>query len=499
MRQNALTDDEKRIIIKEKEKKEIIKWEKEKAKPKRPYYLFYLMLLIAIVYITDEVASQIGTQMKTEIANSIFITFGNSSVSVMDTIGTIITLIATLGALLYKPLSDKLGRKLFLVINTFGMGIGMFIIFLSNYVTGSMFGIIVYVLGALTIGFFVPNDMQVVYIMETTPPAHRAKIYSIIKAFATLGVMLIPILRRTFMTTTSQWNMVFLIPAIIGMIIAVVCLLGSRETDPFIDRRLSYLKMTDEERLAVKKEKDAKDAQGGVKAAFKFAFQHKQLRWLFIVSIFLGFGYLITMYYEVTMAYGYGADFLRQGLYTTLEEAEAAASVGVVTTALFMFPIASAAFQFINGFIADKWGRKPAAIVMASISLITFVLFYVGADLGWTPYAVGLLCGASVGSYWATGDIVSNMMVAESSPTNLRASIMTVRSLISLLGTGPAYILGLVLIGAFGNQFTGIVSLLIAVPGMALSLVLLMLKSHETKGLDLDKITGCEWNQAKTE
>ena len=52
--------------------KEIRKWEKEKARPKRSYYIVYLIFIIALIYAVDEIASQVGTLMKTEIANDLF-------------------------------------------------------------------------------------------------------------------------------------------------------------------------------------------------------------------------------------------------------------------------------------------------------------------------------------------------------------------------------------------------------------------------------------------
>ena len=52
--------------------KEIRKWEKEKARPKRNMYFVYLVFIIALIYATDEIASKIGTLMKTEIANDLF-------------------------------------------------------------------------------------------------------------------------------------------------------------------------------------------------------------------------------------------------------------------------------------------------------------------------------------------------------------------------------------------------------------------------------------------
>jgi hypothetical protein len=55
-----------------KREKEIARWEKEKAKPKKNFYFIYLIFVIALIYATDEIASQIGTLMKTEIANDLF-------------------------------------------------------------------------------------------------------------------------------------------------------------------------------------------------------------------------------------------------------------------------------------------------------------------------------------------------------------------------------------------------------------------------------------------
>ena len=56
--------------------KEIEKLEKEKAKPKKGGYLFFLILIICVVYVTDEIASQIGTLMKTEIATDLLAKYG---------------------------------------------------------------------------------------------------------------------------------------------------------------------------------------------------------------------------------------------------------------------------------------------------------------------------------------------------------------------------------------------------------------------------------------
>ena len=74
--------------------------------------------------------------------------------------------------------------------------------------------------------------MQAVYIYESTPAKHRAKIYSIIKGMATLGMFLIPFLRNLFITETDQsgWRFVYIIPGIIGLAVSIAALFLVRES-----------------------------------------------------------------------------------------------------------------------------------------------------------------------------------------------------------------------------------------------------------------------------
>ena len=89
-----------------KREKEIRKWENEKAKPKKKTYFAYLVLIISLIYATDEIASQIGTLMKTEIANDLFAKYGESSVGLLDLLSVLAVPIPALG-LLYRPLADR--------------------------------------------------------------------------------------------------------------------------------------------------------------------------------------------------------------------------------------------------------------------------------------------------------------------------------------------------------------------------------------------------------
>ena len=259
--------------------REIARWETELARPKRNGYFAWLIFVICLIYATDEIASQIGVLMKTDIANDLFAKFGNSSVGVLEVVSMVVVPFQLLSTL-YRPLADKWGRKTFLVINTFGMSFALLLIFLSN-------NLVLYFLGACMIQFFIPHDMHVVYIMEFAPEKHRARIYSCIKFLANMGVMLVPLLRRMLMNDASEWRRVFIIPAIVGLVCSFIALISARETDAFINARLAYLRMTDEEREAIKREKRSESSQGGVGNALRFAFSHKQIKWLYITSALL--------------------------------------------------------------------------------------------------------------------------------------------------------------------------------------------------------------------
>ena len=469
-----------------KREKEIAKWECERAKPKGSHYLAFLVFIITLIYTTDEIASQIGTLMKTEIANDLLASFGESSVGVLDILSVVVIPFQVL-AMFYKPLADKWGRKVFLIVNTFGMSFALLIIFLSN-------NLVLYFLGSCLVQFFIPHDMHVVYIMETAPPKHRGRMYSCIKFVANMGVMLVPVLRRVLMTEASQWRSVYLIPAIVGLTTSMIALLSARETDAFIDARLRYLRMTDEERALEKQQKKAENAQGGLGNALKFALKHKQLRWLYIVAAFANTGFLLILEYQVIMTYGYAQNFFSNGVYASMEEAIGAVSVGVITTALFTFTIGSAVAQVVMGFVSDGIGRKAAAITTASVCVLSLVGFYMGANLAWSPYIVGFLCGACIGSYYATNDVLI-MMIGESSPTNLRSSTISAQYIVAGMGVIISYAVGLPLLTTLGNGAAGLIILCLAVPGFVIALILLCLKTGDTKGLNLDTVTGCEWDK----
>lgn len=468
---------EKKRIKKE---KEIKRWEKQQARPKGKTYFWYLVLIIALIYAVDEIASQIGTLMKTEIANDLF--QSASSVTILNLLQVVAIPFQVIG-LLYRPLADRYGRKLLLLINTFGMSIAMLVIFLSQ-------NVFMYVIGACMILFFVPHDMHVVFIMESSPAKKRAITYSVIKFFANMAVMLVPILRRLLMHSASEWRNVYMIPAIVGIVVSLIALLFARETDAFIESRLRYLRMTDEELKAdAEAKKKEQNAQGGLIAALKFGMQHKQLRWVYICFALAGIGCIGSLDYQTIITYNY-AQSVHGGI---ADEFLNLVSINEVTKALILFPIGSAIAQVIMGFVSDLKGRKAAAITVAANCLVSFLVFTIGAKTNLNPYIVGFFSGAFVGSYYSTNDVLI-MMASESAPTNLRSSTSSAQTVVGFIGYAIAYMVYIPVTMIFGNASIATVALCLLVPSFVMTLIALIKNTHDTKGVDLDKVTGMEWD-----
>ncbi|MBQ7601124.1 MAG: hypothetical protein IJU49_03030, partial [Lachnospiraceae bacterium] len=68
--------------------------------------------------------------------------------------------------------------------------------------------------------------------MEVAPEKHRALLCNLTKAIALISVALIGVLRNVFYdpAVPSSWHMVFLIPAIVGIVVGLACIFLIHET-----------------------------------------------------------------------------------------------------------------------------------------------------------------------------------------------------------------------------------------------------------------------------
>ena len=464
--------------LKAREAKELVRREKQVKFKENKFYLIYLFMILSLVFITDEIASTISIQFQSNIVNEFFVQnmgmeYGQG-LSIFSALG-FITYPISLLMVLYRPLADRFGRKPFLVINTFCMALGLFIVYLSQE-------IVVYMIGGTLMGFMVSHDMQAVYILECSDEKSRARNYSIIKSVAILGTLLIPLLRETLMQNVSEkWHLVYLVPAIIGFVLSFVALLCAKETHTFLTNRIKYLKTPIEERERKNKEEKLNNAQGGIINAVKFAFKHHQLRWLIIACVFFYFASLATSSYNTVMAES-----------ANMSEQD-------ITYALYLYPVGNALSTLITGLVSDKFGRKTTIIAMGTGSLVCYSLFIASSMLSWTPFLTGFLIGGFMGCYWGAGDTIGSIMFSESAPTNLRSSVTVINTLLNGIIGGVASIIMMVVVPLIPVETFGYFYLCLTVPGLIGAIIVMLKCVGETKGLDLTKVTGLEWDIKKEE
>ena len=460
--------EEQFLLRKEKEAIELVKWEKEKQRPKMKGYAIYILMIIMLVQCIDNISTSINTQMQSLIAIGLF----GDRLSIMSLL-TGLTMPILILSIFYKALSDRYGRKIFLCINAFGMAAGLLATYLAG-VLGGLPGIVVYIIAAAVINFFITNDMQVLFIMETSDPKKRATNFALVNAVGILSVVLIPLMRQAFMgDDISRWNHVYIVPSAVGFIICLICLLFARESDVFLDSRIRYLKMTDKERKEEAERKGREEAavkaQGGVGTALRFAFKDMQLRWLFTAVIVFGLSAFGLQYYEKI------AD-----VYFSTEE---------VTNVLTFYPFSAAAITFLNGVIGDKLGRKRSVVTMSALSFIGFTIFFAGCSFHWSTAIVGLAIGLYCGASWGVTDMCT-IIAGESTPTNLRGSMMSVSTIMNMLSKMIAMLIPMValLITHDDYRILGILCIAGVIPLLAVSLIILITKVKDTTGQDLRRI-----------
>ncbi len=467
-------------LRKQKEAKEIERLEKAQAYHNHKYYLVILVVVLTIVYIVDELTSNVRGTVETYTICDLFnTTFGSeeydSAASMLGLVTTACYLVYIISPF-YKSLSDKFGRRIFLIINTLGMGVGMLLSIISN-------NIALYILGCVIMTFFTPNDTQVIYIMECAPKQHRGKLCSITKGIALISVSLLGMFVSLFINrdNPSTWRLVYVIPIILAFVVGILAIFFVKETPVYTEERLAYLKSSDEERAAneLKKQEEAaaeaekNKANGGVFGAFKFIFSHEQTRYLAIVAILFAF------------ATGY------TGKYQTM--LEAAIANGVMTEEgsniiLIFYPFINGVFTLLGGFFTDRFGRKKSALILGSWAAAGLAVFAYGCIAGLNPYVTGFAYGFSIAGLWSISDMIYFIITSESCPTEIRGSVVGSMQLVGMVGTGLNMVFNSVAIGAFGATNLPVVLTIVYLPIMAISLTILMLKVKETKDVDLDNI-----------
>ena len=453
------------------EQNKLAKLKKMQSRSSGGKYFFVLLMLIAIVNILDEVTSNLTVTVQSSFITEFFVSnpFMGKYYTYEDGLALhsgigVFTYVLGIFTPFYKALADKWGRKPLFAISTVGMALGLLIIHLSS-------SYIMFLVGFAVISFFMGHDIQIIYILEEAPDRHRAKIYSLLKSFGILGVILIPALRDALMgDDATKWRDIFLVPAVIGFAATVLVILFAKDTKVFINERTEYLSRPYEDRQREKElkkqQKQAQRNQAGVFNGVKYIFANKDTKMLIISHIIFDSAMpAIALYFESSMH--------RAGMSTS-----------DITKALFMVPVIYAAITFLSGFIADKAGRKVTVTLFSTTCVAGYILFVAGILCGWNPYLVGAFAGLYQGSYWIGRDYM-NVMMTEKVPTDIRASVVGAEGLLVIIGLVVGY--GLIILGMTLMPIWW-ACLAISIPAVSIAAVMFVLKVKETKGVSLDTI-----------
>ncbi len=453
------------------EQKELKKLTAKMNKGNYKGYFLILLFLIAFVNILDEVTSNLSVSVQSSFITEFFV--NNPFLGKFYTFEEGLSMHSTVGVLsyvfgiitpFYKALADKWGRKPLFIISTFGMAVGLFIIYFSP-------SYLVFLVGFAIIGFFYSHDIQIIYILEEAPDKFRAIIYSVLKSLGIFGVVCIPILRDALMgNDATKWRQIFLLPAVMGVAASVLVAVLAKDTKVFMSERVAYLSIPYEEReaqkLLSKQQKKAERNKSGVFNAVKYIFANKDTKHLIISHIIFDAGMpAIALYYESSMHI-------------------AGMSTAEITKSMFVLPIVYASLTFLSGFVADTIGRKKLIVGASVLSATGFILFAVGINNLWNPYLIGAFCGIYQGCYWIGRDYM-NIMMTEKVPTDIRASVVGAEGLLVIIGMAVGYVLAIV-----GMQIMPVylTCLVVAVPCVSIAAIILALKVKETKGTNLDSI-----------
>ncbi|MBQ6551708.1 MAG: MFS transporter [Lachnospiraceae bacterium] len=453
----------------EKEARELERLTKASLRKPLVHGFWFLLVILTVIYIADEISSNMNGVMKPYMIFDLFKIPGQdttsdaygSAISVMA-IATIPTYILTAVNPLYRTLADRFGRKLFLFLNTLFMGIGMLICMTAA-------NPYIFVVGTCITGFFTPNDMQVIYLMETAPKEHRAKLCSITKGIGLLSVSLIGVLRSIFYNPDelSTWRLVYLVPVILTIAIAVIAFLCTKETPVFLGRRISYLKKTDEERAA--EQSKAGGERGTIGEAVRYIIHSRQLRMIAIVL------FIFSM--AISMS-GYSSEILLAGGHMNNDD---------MNLFYIIEPLVYAVFAFFSGFFTDKLGRKNSGVLFGICAIIGHALFVFGAKWGIGAVALAFANGFMFGGLWSLSDLLFLVLPGESAPTRIRASVMAVISYMYLSNILVSMLVG-IFYGKIGSAKIGVFELCFFVPIILFSIIFLKLKVKETKDTDLNTV-----------
>ena len=207
--------------------------------------------------------------------------------------------------------------------------------------------------------------------------------------------------------------------------------------------------------------------------AFKFIFKNRQTRAIAIVALLLAFSTGYTGKYQ---------NMIESGV------AKGAITPEGSDIILMFYPLINGIFTLLGGFLTDSLGRKKSALILGGWAAAGLAVFAIGCSTGLSPYITGFAYGFSIAGLWSISDMIYFVITSESTPTEMRASVVGTMQLLGMVGTGLNMVFNNVVTMVAGSMNLPVVLTASYLPLMAIALLIMMLKVRETKDVDLDNI-----------
>ena len=385
----------------------------EKSTGRSKKYFLYMILILMLVQILDSYATVFPGAIPSAIAESFL---SGKSENVQNSIMAFATAAVSIGMyfLFFSHyLSDKLGRKKMLSVTVFGMALAALGMFFS-------FNYMMYMVFVFFLSFFFSSDIWLIYINEEVKANKRAYYSNIILMAGLLGPIIMVIKE-----TGSFWQGMTIFPMIIGFPLCVVIYFTLKETS-----RYQMMKVSG----SVAPRSFKKD----IGSIFKTESRKPYIFLLLIV-------------------------FLRgiSGIYLGLFE-KYMSDVGTLTqdqiTMVFFLVIFAVIIAYaINGFLADRIGRKPLLYLWSFIAPVSVLIWVFGAHNTENAFYIVLL-GYSLThiSTWGAIGII-RLITIEMLPTDRRGTGIGFRSLIGGIGGTIGLLLSAIIILFVGLGTTFII------------------------------------------
>lgn len=355
------------------------------------------------------------------------------------------------GVFIVQFLADVIGRKLILIIVFFGMGLGSFLLSLSDSLSQYS--------AALFIMFiFFSSDVWVIYIAEEAPRDKRARYTYIVSIVGVIGSLAVPLIRSLLVDAevSSTWrNMTY-----IGWLAMPLSLIGL-----FLKETTAY---------EIKKKQDI-ELKAWHKEELLYKIKTPFIKKNLTATIaFIIIGFLLGMNFSTFQTI---EEFFTEGLSSLGTPNEVKDLVSIVIT---VGGAGSLIVYFITGPLADKYGRKIMLIAYAVLCIIGMIGLVITTEAlliaGVYIFAVFTQMG-----YWGAFSLVKIYCI-ECFETKIRGNVTGWRSF--------AYAAGLTIGNALASVLLNFISVggLYILYAMLLTIVVpivVLTMLPETKGIEM--------------